>query len=101
CTQVLAGDEAIDYLVVTENDGMSIIVERSGWRSDTLSGFWRPGEREIAAGIAQVPVLNRRVFYFAKPFDYSAIQWGWLHVGLSLTAYDLSVQRVYQRTVLI
>jgi two-component system NtrC family sensor kinase len=101
CTQVLAGDEAIDYLVVTRNDGMSVIVQRNSWRTDQLSGFWRPRKRAISWGILTVPVLSRRVFHFAKPFDYSGIEWGWLHVGLSLSAYDRSVQRIYYRTLCI
>jgi GAF domain-containing protein len=101
CVQVLAGDEAIDYLVVTKNDGLSVIVERNSWRVETLGGFWRPVERKIIAGIQVVPAFGRRVFHFTRPFDYSAIQWGWIHVGLSLAAYDQSVSRVYRRTGLI
>jgi two-component system, NtrC family, sensor kinase len=98
CAQVLAGDRAIDYIVVTRNDGLSAIVERKSWRVETLGGFWRPAERQAAGGIQVVPDLGRRVFHFSKPFDYSAIQWGWIHVGVSLSAYDHSVSRIYQRT---
>jgi C4-dicarboxylate-specific signal transduction histidine kinase len=45
-----------------------------------------------------VPTLNRRVFHYAVPFDYSSIQWGWIHVGLSLNAYDESTRQVNLRT---
>jgi len=98
CAQVLSGDEAIDYLVVTKNDGVSVIVERNKWRTATLDSSWRPLEREAFSRIEFVPLLGRRVFHFGRPFDYSAIQWGWIHVGLSLEAYDQSVARVYRRT---
>lgn len=101
CVQVLAGDQAIDYLVVTKNDGRAVIVQRNGWRVETLGRFWHPPERKIIAGIQFVPIFGRRVFHFTRPFDYSAIQWGWIHVGLSLAAYDRSVARVYRRTGLI
>lgn len=101
CMQVLAGDEAIDYLVITKNDGLSVIVDKKGWRTDQLSGFWLPAKHTAYAGIQVVPLFGRRVYHFATPFDYSAIQWGWIHVGLSLASYDLSVERVYFRTCLI
>ena len=101
CIQVLAGDQAIDYLVVTRNDGVSVIVERGSWRTEKLGPFWRPSVRAIASGIQVVPVFGRRVFHFSRPFDYSAIHWGWIHVGLSLSSYDRNVTRVYLRTAFL
>ncbi|MBS1854906.1 MAG: HAMP domain-containing protein [Acidobacteria bacterium] len=98
CNQVLAGDEAIDYLVVTKNDGFSVLVQRTGWRTDHLGTFWRPASGATWGAITTVPDIRRRVFHFAKPFDYSAIRWGWINVGLSLTSYDQSVRRIYWRT---
>jgi signal transduction histidine kinase/HAMP domain-containing protein len=101
CVQVLSGDRAIDYLVVTKNDGLSVIVERGGWRTAELDSFWRPQERRVWSGIQVVPVFSRRVFRFSQPFDYSAVEWGWIHVGLSLSSYDRSVREVYGRTGII
>jgi C4-dicarboxylate-specific signal transduction histidine kinase len=43
-------------------------------------------------------MFNRRVFHYAVPFDYSSIQWGWIHVGLSLDSYDESARQVNVRT---
>ena len=106
--QVLQGDESIDFLVVTKNDGFSLINESDlagpqrepRWRMETLDASWRPATRTIRGGIGTAePLLNRRVFHYAKPFDYSGIEWGWIHVGLSLDAYDRSVRTVYVRTV--
>ncbi len=101
CIQVLAGDQAIDYLVITKNDGVSVIVQRGGWRTAELDSYWRPAMREITSGIQVVPVFQRRVFHFSRPFDYSSIHWGWINVGLSLSSYDRSVARVYERTALL
>jgi signal transduction histidine kinase len=98
CVQVLAGDAAIDFLVIARNDGLSVIVDRQGWRSATLNEFWRPAQRTTRGDIEVVPEFGRRVFHFARPFDYSGLQWGWIHVGLSLEAYDRSVMGVYRRT---
>jgi len=43
-------------------------------------------------------MFNRRVFHYAVPSITSSIQWGWIHVGLSLNAYDKSSWEVNVRT---
>ena len=99
CKEMLDGDPALDYLVLTKNDGFSLINDRAGWHSETnISKEWRPDKREPVSGIGVVSLFQRRVFYYSQPFDYSGIQWGWIHVGLSLEGYDRSVAMVYQRT---
>lgn len=99
--QVLAGDTAIDYVVMTKNDGFSVVVDRSAWKVETLGEAWRPATRVAASSIGVSPLFGRRVFQYALPFDYSGIQWGWIHIGLSTNAYDESVRRTYQRTAVL
>ena len=102
CKGMLQGDKVLDHLVITKNDGFSLINERAGWRSESNAGReWRPDKREPTSGIGGVPLFNRRVFHYSQPFDYSGIQWGWLHVGLSLEGYDRSVATVYHRTMIL
>ncbi len=96
--QVLAGDNAIDYLIITRNDGLSVIVGRGGWRSEHLGEYWHPRERKRIKGLEVTPLFHSRVFRFSEPFDNSGVPWGWIHVGLSPQAYDRSVIRVYKRT---
>ena len=99
CKEMLNGDQTLDYLVITKNDGFSLIHDRTGWRSETNAAeCWRPKKRESVSGIGVVPLFNRRVFHYSQPFDYSGIEWGWIHVGLSLDSYDRSVATVYTRT---
>jgi signal transduction histidine kinase/DNA-binding response OmpR family regulator len=102
CNQMLAGDDGLDFLVVAKNDGFSLINDRTGWRSGTdPDRQWRPSQRNTAGRICMVPYFGRRVFHYSQPMDYSGIQWGWIHVGLSLEAYDRSVSRMHRRTGLL
>jgi two-component system, NtrC family, sensor kinase len=102
CVQMLNGDKSIDHLVITRNDGFSLIHDRQKWCSETNSPpAWRPAKREITSGIGVAPVFQRRVFAYSLPFDYSGIQWGWINVGLSLESYDRSVAAVYRRTMVL
>jgi len=99
CAQALAGDDSIDFLVVVKNDGFALIVDRRGWRTAQLSAIWRPRQRTPAGNIEVTPLFGKREFRFAMPYyTLSSIPWGWIHVGLSLSGYDRSVTRLYQRT---
>jgi signal transduction histidine kinase len=100
--QVLAGDKAVDFLVVTKNDGFSVIVDRTGWRTqEGISKEWVPQVRQPYSVLGMVPQFNNRFFHYAVPFDYNGIEWGWIHVGLSLNSYDQSSRQVYRRTGLL
>lgn len=97
--QVLDGDNAVDFLMIVKDDGTSIVVERKGWHMEQkIDPYWYPANRVPSSELGMVPMFNRRVFHYAVPFDYSSIQWGWIHVGLSLDSYDKSTRQVYLRT---
>ncbi|MFH0724997.1 MAG: response regulator [Pseudomonadota bacterium] len=99
CMRMLQGDNSLDYLVITRNDGFSLIHDRNGWRQEEmLPEHWHPRNRLAGSGIDIIPLFKRRVFHYDYPFDYSGIQWGWIHVGLSLESYDRNVAAVYSRT---
>ncbi len=99
---MIKGDPEIDFLIVMKNDGFSLLVERSGWRAEPyIELYWQPAERKPASEIGKVPRFDRRVFHYAQPFDYSGIQWGWIHVGLSLEDYDRNVAALYENTMLL
>lgn len=89
---MIEGDPALDFLIVIKNDGFSLVIERNGWRVDELSdAYWLERPRVTSGNIATVPLFDRQVFHYVKPFDYSSIQWGWIHVGLSLEEYKQSI----------
>ncbi len=97
--EVLKGDNAVDFLVITKNDGMSVVIDRKGWRTEPkIDRYWYPQLRRPSSELGYVPMFNRRVFHYAVPFDYSSIEWGWIHVGLSLDTYDESARQVNLRT---
>ena len=100
--EVLKGDSAVNFLVITKNDGFAIVVDRKGWHMEPKTDrYWYPEHRSPSSEIGVVPMFNRRVFHYAVPFDYSSIQWGWIHVGLSMDSYDESARQVNLRTGLL
>jgi diguanylate cyclase (GGDEF)-like protein/PAS domain S-box-containing protein len=99
--QVLSADRAIEYVVMTRNDGFSIVIDRASWKTETLGPAWHPLKRAAVGAIGLSQLFKRPVFQYAYPFDYSGLQWGWIHVGLSLDAYEASVRRTYQSTGIV
>jgi len=106
CTTVLTNDPSLSYIVMAKNqnsrtnDSFSLFFDRGGhwWQGTNSIQEWLPAKPEVASGIGTVPVFHRRVFYYSKPLDYSAVQWGWIHVGLSLDSYDRDVKAIFLRT---
>lgn len=102
CQTLLNGDSSIDFLIVTQNNGYALINQQTSWRVEPAIGeYWTPIKRQASSGIQTVPILNQRVFHYAQPFDYSGIEWGWIHVGLSLNTYDESVANLYHKTIIL
>lgn len=99
---LLSGDPDLEFLIIMKNNGFSLVVEQKSWRVEEQSSpYWLDRERTSIGVIKTVPLFERRVFHFAQPFDYSGIQWGWIHVGLSLEGYDNSVSALYRKTIML
>lgn len=99
---MLEGDPDLEFLIVMKNDGFSLVLEQGRWRVEPkIDPYWHSRQRKPTGGILTVPVFNRRVFHYAQPFDYSGIQWGWIHAGLSLKSYDHNVSALYINTVML
>jgi signal transduction histidine kinase len=99
---LLKGDPEIDFLIVTKNDGFSLVNQQSGWRVEPeLGEYWRPLERVIRGGITQAPLIAGKHYLYSQPFDYSGVQWGWIHVGLSLDRYQNNIQTLYRSTLIL
>ena len=97
--QVLAGDPAVNFLVIAKNDGFALIIQRDSWRMEPhIDRYWLPGTRRTSGELGQVPMFDQRLFHYFSPFDYNGIEWGWIHVGLSLQSYDRSSRQVNERT---
>ena len=99
---LLKGDPHIEFLIIMKNDGFALVIEQKKWEVAQLDDthFVR-AVRETSWQIEVSPLFQRRLFHFAQHFDYSGIQWGWIHVGLSLEDYDQSVTGLYKNTALL
>jgi len=99
CMQVLDKQPFILYIVITREDGFSLVNMADKWTQEDLKGLWSPeGERKNIGAMMQNPLAEGKVYHFTHPFAYSGIEWGWIHVGLSLDNYMAQLKAIFMRT---
>ncbi len=102
CLRVVKESPSIIYVVITRNDGFSLIFTKSGWKQGTLSGEWLPtGSRDPKSSIQKNDLSSVKVYHYSFPFQYSSIDWGWIHIGLSLETFNADIKTMYLRTLLL
>ena len=102
CEEMLRRDPGVEFIVLAKKDGPTFVIHQKGWDYETNAApIWRPEKQEQVSGVGVTPLSKRPVFHSARPFVYSGITWGWIHVGLSLEGYNRSVAAVYQRTAVL
>ena len=103
CTKVVNESQSLQYVVITRNDGFSLVQTKSGWKQESLQGIWNPvaSERTARGGFLRNELVREEVFHFSYPFEYSGIEWGWIHIGLSLQNYHENLVKLYVRMALL
>ncbi|MRR55237.1 MAG: response regulator [Deltaproteobacteria bacterium] len=102
CLRVVQESPSIVYVVVTRNDGFSLIITKKGWEQKNQNGVWVPkGERVANSRFLSSDISQEEVYHYSHPFQYSGIDWGWIHIGLSLKKFNSDISNMYQRTVIL
>jgi two-component system, sensor histidine kinase len=102
CLRVVQESPSIVYVVVTRNDGFSLVITKDGWEQKTLKGHWAPtGERTASSRFLSTDIAKEEVFSYSHPFQYSGIDWGWIHIGLSLKKFNSDLSNMYSRTFVL
>jgi PAS domain S-box-containing protein len=101
CIQVMKERPSILYIVIARKDGFSITIANGQWKKMQLGGFWvKPSPSHISGRIMESDLAGKSVFHLSYPFKFT-IDWGWIHIGLSLDKYRKDVHSIYTRTFLI
>jgi signal transduction histidine kinase/CheY-like chemotaxis protein len=102
CLRVVKESPSIIYVVITRNDGFSLIFTKDSWKQGVLQGEWLPaGSRVSKSSIQKNDISPIKVYHYSYPFQYSSIDWGWIHIGLSLDTFDTNLKAMYLRTFLL
>jgi signal transduction histidine kinase len=100
CMKIVGDGSDVPYVVIARNDGFALVHKPRSWVRTTLGGAWsRPGPRVAGGGMRRTEMANEEVYHFWRPLAYSGIDWGWIHVGISLRQYHADMRSVYTRTI--
>lgn len=101
CLTVLADDPSILQLIIVRNDGFALLHKNGNWQSLDLDRSWRPLERRtFSAFVDPAELFDQESFRLSAPFDYSGIEWGWLHIVLSVESYNREIRELNVRFAL-
>lgn len=100
CMSVLRQSPSIRYIVITRSDGFSLVHTARQWKVETLARRWRGPARDLKGeGMFEQNAFGEgRVFNVSTPFSYSGIEWGMIHIGLSLQKFEAGMEALYLRT---
>ena len=102
CLRVVQESPSIVYVVVTRNDGFSLVITKHGWERKILKGVWTPsGARKASSRFLTTDISKEEVYNYTHPFQYSGIDWGWIHIGLSLKKFNSDISTMYKRTSIL
>lgn len=102
CLNVIEGSNSLEYIVITRNDGFSLIHTASAWSIDTLGGDWLPDSRTRPKAYIRFSELKHTdCLHYSHPFSYSGIDWGWIHIGLSTGPIETAVSHLYKRSIVL
>lgn len=99
CMKIVNSSDDVLYAVLTRNDGFSLVQSKDGWTTSQLEGDWLPVEgKSHQARISFSELAGCRAYRYSVPLVYSSIQWGWIHLGMSVEDYDKQLSATYKRT---
>ena len=100
CLKVVGERPNVLYLVITRRGGFSLIHTANNWRYRDLGKAWQPESAPLTE-FEESELVGEQVFHYAYPLSYSGIDWGWIHVGLSLEQFTADVRAMYIWTIAI
>ncbi|MDB6070427.1 MAG: multi-sensor hybrid histidine kinase, partial [Verrucomicrobiales bacterium] len=102
CLTTLQREKNVVYLVVTLQDGDSLVhTGPDRWQRTKLDGkVWNPSADDQNRGrILFSPFyLKDECLHYSHAGIMAGGQWGWIHIGLSIDRYQQSINDIYRNT---
>lgn len=98
CTKLVSSSSSIELIALTKRDGKSLIFKRGNWSFETLKGSWIQPDKFFDGKISYSEILARESFQFSKPFIFTGVNWGYVHLSISLDSYNEAMKDLIWRT---
>jgi len=97
CMLVVKERPSISYVIITRRNNSSLIHTAEGWREDNLDPSWSPENPLPDGNFRESKIVAGRVFHLSQKFKFSGVEWGWIHVGLTLDEFEQDRLALYWR----
>ena len=103
CVNMVSQNPSLKYVVLTREDGFSLIHTPTRWEQGHLDELWRPfGQNADGHGqFVEHQLSDEQAYHLSYPLSYSGIDWGWIHLGLSPEKFYKDMRAVYARTAVV
>jgi PAS domain S-box-containing protein len=102
CMNVIKGSNSIRSIVITKNDGFSLIHKKEEWNTQILDSSWyKLNDDNLVGSITKSRFEDDDVFRYSYPLIYSGINWGWIHIENSLNQYYEDFDTIYKRLIVL
>ena len=98
CSQLVSNSKSILYVVITRKDGYSLVHTKNNWIVAQYKGIWLPDKNETKGRVMWSSLVKRNVFHKSERIAFSSVDWGWIHIGLSLDNYESSLSSIRKNT---
>jgi len=99
CLKVVGERPTVLYLVITRRDGFSLVHQADGWGYRQLEEWWQPEGERPPGLMVDSELVGQEVYHYSYPLGYSGIDWGWIHIGLSLAQFQKDLRVIYTQTI--
>jgi signal transduction histidine kinase len=100
--QVIKSSQDIYYIIVVRHDGLSLIHTQDRWeQKNKPDPSWTSAEEVPQGKMLFSKELNKEVYHYSFPLNFSGIEWGILHLGLSLNQYNKQLKSMYSGILLM
>jgi PAS domain S-box-containing protein len=100
CTKVIQQSPSLMYVVIARKDGFALVQTKTGWRQEQVEGIWTTVADPLGL-FTDTGLVGEPVFHYTYPFEYSGIDWGYIHIGVSLEKFNRDTRALYVQTALV
>ena len=103
CINMVSQNPGLKYVVLTRDDGFSLVHTPKLWQQDQLDGIWKPASQkgDITGRFVEHELSEGKAFHLTYPMVYSGIEWGWIHLGLSPEKFYEDLRALYTRALMV
>ncbi len=93
CLPLVQKGKSISYIYIVKYDGFALLFTKTTWAVDTLKEkrFIKSDYENDWDEFYFDKRIKKEVFHYAYPFQYAGLNWGWIHIGLSLEKYNRDI----------